>query len=182
LGGVIGVALVQAILLATLRSQLSTILTDQQLAAVLLSADYINLLPAEAAIQTRMVYADATNLEFKALLGFAIAALTSSFFVWRRNKVNFQEMEDERIAIKNGSGGGSVTDSEDPGSCKRPSSIEKRRLSFGDEKHHLGLRERGSSGIAWSLLSHPIPDSSLFHPSELSCPSCGYKLFDSSSV
>lgn len=123
------------------------------------------------------------------MMGFAIAALLTTFFVYRKDKLDFSAMEDERLALKNGTPlksqakkCDSVTDSEDSWSCRSSSSIDKRRISIDDEKHQMSLRERGGSKIAWSLLSHPIPDSNLFHPSELNCPNCGYKIFDSSSV
>jgi hypothetical protein len=102
LGGVIGIAIVQAILLSHLRSQLPSVLTPDQLSAVVTSTANISRLSGPVAELTRQIFGEAVNLEMKTATGFAGAALIASLFVWRKNKVDMHALEDARIALKSG--------------------------------------------------------------------------------
>jgi uncharacterized membrane protein YdcZ (DUF606 family) len=92
LGGVIGLAIVQATLIADLKSRLAGILTPQQLSGVLASTERIALLPPEEARITRHVYGEAANRQMRIVMGFAIAGLLVSLFGWRRHAVEFKDL------------------------------------------------------------------------------------------
>lgn len=85
LGGVIGLAIAQAVLYRSLRSKLGSILSPQQVAALLDSTGSISkFLPAQATA-TRQVYGDAFNLQMRIVTFIAAASVVSSCFAFRRH-------------------------------------------------------------------------------------------------
>lgn len=92
LGGIIGLAIVQAILISYLRSTLNSVLTPQQLESILASTTNIaSLSPATAAL-TRASYGDASNIQMRIVAGFGGASLLVSLFTWRRHVVPFADV------------------------------------------------------------------------------------------
>lgn len=96
LGGIIGLAVLQAFLLASLKSRLIGHLNPQQLAGILASAGSISKLPPEVAEMTRRVYGEVANKQFQIVLGFTAAALVASLCAWRRHAIEFSDVMRER--------------------------------------------------------------------------------------
>jgi hypothetical protein len=92
LGGIIGLAIVQAILLASLRASLGGVLTPSQLAAILSSSSNIASLPPAAAELTRAAYGDASNVQMRIVAGFGGASLLVGLCTYRRQKVSFADV------------------------------------------------------------------------------------------
>ncbi len=92
LGGVIGLAIAQAVLLSSVRSHLISVLTPSQLDLLLSSTTYIASLPPEVAQLTRQVYGDASNLQMRIIVGFAGASLIASLGAWRRHAVEYADI------------------------------------------------------------------------------------------
>lgn len=92
LGGIIGLSIVQAILISSLRSALSGVLTEQQLDSILSSATDIASLPPATALQTRAAYGNASNFQMRIVAGFAAASLLVSLLTWRRNVLQFSDV------------------------------------------------------------------------------------------
>jgi hypothetical protein len=88
LGGIIGLAIVQAILLSSLRSSL----TPSQLSSILSSTTNIASLSPEAAALTRAAYGGAMNVQMRIVAGFGGASLSVSLFTWRREVAEFAEV------------------------------------------------------------------------------------------
>ncbi|KAF4625107.1 hypothetical protein G7Y89_g13062 [Cudoniella acicularis] len=115
LGGVIGYAATQAVLNQDFRSKLIGILSAKELTAVLLSTSNISLLNPTNAALTREAYGHASNLQMRAVMGFALAAFVASLFAWQSKPQDLRELEAERIAIKEGK-------------SRRPASIIRSRV------------------------------------------------------
>jgi hypothetical protein len=92
LGGIIGLAIVQAILLASLRSALSALLTPPQLSSILSSTASIASLPPAAELLTRAAYGDASNVQMRIVAGFGGASLLVSLCTYRRERVEFADV------------------------------------------------------------------------------------------
>jgi len=92
LGGIIGLAIVQAILLASLRSDLSGVLTPSQLAEILSSSRNIASLPPATAQLTRAAYGHASNVQMRIVAGFGGASLLVGLCTYRRQKVKFADV------------------------------------------------------------------------------------------
>jgi hypothetical protein len=92
LGGVIGLAIAQALLISTVRSRLSSLLSPEQIQSVLESTERIRSLPAEEARMARMAYAEAGNQHMFLALGMAGASLLAAVFCWRKQRVEFRDL------------------------------------------------------------------------------------------
>lgn len=94
LGGIIGLAITEAVLLASLRSSapLGAALSPAQLADVLSSTGTIASLPPAAARLTRAAYGDASNVQMRIIAGFAGASLLVGLCTYRRRRVGFAEV------------------------------------------------------------------------------------------
>jgi hypothetical protein len=92
LGGIIGLAIVQAILLASLRASLGGVLTPSQLATILSSSSSIASLPPAAAQLTRAAYGDASNVQMRIVAGFGGASLLVGLCTYRRQKISFADV------------------------------------------------------------------------------------------
>jgi hypothetical protein len=92
LGGIIGLVIVQAILLATLRSSLSSVLTPSQLSSILSSTASIASLSPAAQQLTRAAYGDASNVQMRIVAGFGGASLLVSLFTYRKQRVGFADL------------------------------------------------------------------------------------------
>ncbi|RDL37716.1 MFS general substrate transporter [Venustampulla echinocandica] len=194
LGGVIGIAVVQAILSSHVRSSLPTFLNREQVEGILASTAYISRLDPHFEAATRAIYGEAVNLQMRTVTGFAAAAFVVSLFAYRKDRVDMNALEASRVAEKNGESpadlskttrGGSTLDIEQQergAHVERPARPGLRRRATSVAISADSRIERRSSGedsqwmpsnpTPWSLLSHPIPSSDLFP--ELACPRCGF--------
>ena len=91
-GGIIGLAVCQAVLLSHLKSHLLEHLTQQQLANILVSAAQINLLPPDVALTTRSVYGEASNSQMRVAMGVSVASFVAGLFIWRRHIIEFSQI------------------------------------------------------------------------------------------
>ena len=88
LGGVIGLALAQAILTRSLDSKLGSFLSSQQIAALLDSTRSMSDFSPAQAKSPLEVYGDAFNLQMRIVIFIAAASVVSSLFAFRRHPVS----------------------------------------------------------------------------------------------
>jgi hypothetical protein len=103
LGGVIGLAVVQAVLL----SHVTTALTKAgfppaKVTLILESTSNIASLDPASQTAARAAFGAAVNLQFRTITGFACASFGASLFVWRKNKIDMHALEAQRVAAKSG--------------------------------------------------------------------------------
>jgi hypothetical protein len=205
LGGVIGIAVVQAVMTSHVTHDLTKVIPPSQAESILVSTENIALLDPAARAATRAVFGAAINLQFRTITGFAAAAFGTSLFVWRKNKVDMHALEAQRVAAKSGqplpaAGAGDDNISQDV-EAQRCCSMDSRSLCSkgwdtessqtweAEAKQWQAEREGrsaayqsqwdiGGQSELWTLSNHPIPQGHLFHPAELSCPRCGYSMLD----
>ena len=91
LGGIIGLAIAQAILTRSLDSKLGSFLSTQQIATLLDSTESIFDFPAAQAKRTRQVYGDAFNLQMRIVTFIAAASVVSSICAFRRHPVSIAD-------------------------------------------------------------------------------------------
>ncbi|KAL4937317.1 hypothetical protein BDV06DRAFT_232667 [Aspergillus oleicola] len=89
LGGALGVAIATAILNSRLKGDLDSLLSQQELDAVLDSAQTIGSLRPSVQDTVRRVFGDAYNQQMKAAGGFSVAQLLVVVLVWKRKQVRF---------------------------------------------------------------------------------------------
>jgi hypothetical protein len=92
LGGIIGLAIVQAISISSLHTSLSPLLTEPQLTSILSSTYNIASLPPQVAQATRAAYGDAMNIQMRIISGFAGASLLVGLFAWRKEVISFEDV------------------------------------------------------------------------------------------
>ncbi|KAL8717592.1 MAG: hypothetical protein Q9225_005181, partial [Loekoesia sp. 1 TL-2023] len=105
LGGVVGIAIAQVVLSSTIRADLPSILTPEQIGELLESAASISKLVPEQIQEVRKVYGHAYNLQTRMVMYFAIASLVVSLLAFRRHprsfadagKVEEEYVEEERV-------------------------------------------------------------------------------------
>ena len=187
---------------------LSTVLPPAALKAVLISTDNIALLDPIMMEATRKVFGEAINLEFRVITGFAAASFGAVLFSYKKDKVDMVALEAQRVARQNGlpvpddaaataaGADGAENSSRDVGaqrccsvdgrdqqnwdaeSCQTWEGKEKAWEAETEHDFYKSKWDQGSQSELWSLTNHPIPQGNLFAPAELSCPRCGYSLFD----
>lgn len=163
LGGVIGIAVTQAILNNDFRSKLANHLTTAELSAVLLSTSNIRNLDPVNRDLTRVAYGQSSNLQMRVVMAFAGAAILTSLFAWQKAPLDRAAVEAERIAIR--AGQSSVTRNT---STASKSSVRSRIVANGLSGIDNGpsiVRRPAVRHVRKSLLAHQIPDSSLFSAS-----------------
>lgn len=96
LGGVIGLAIAQAILTRSLDSKLGSFLSSQQITALLDSTGSISDFSPAQAKSTRQVYGDAFNLQMRIVTFIAAASVVSSLFAFRRHPVSLKDRAREQ--------------------------------------------------------------------------------------
>ncbi|KAI4724574.1 MFS general substrate transporter [Aureobasidium sp. EXF-10728] len=102
LGGVIGLAVTQAILNGDFRSQLANFLSPGELKAVLLSTENIKKLSAAHKDLTCRAYGTSANMQMRVVTAFAGAAILTSIFAWQKAPRDRKALEAERIALQKG--------------------------------------------------------------------------------
>ncbi|KAK6072391.1 drug resistance transporter [Seiridium cupressi] len=94
LGGLIGVAIAQAVLSAQVSDGLSTVLSPDQLSAITQSPEAISQFSPSARRAIVKVYGDAFNLQTKIMIGLSAAGLMACLGAWRRTPTEFVEIKD----------------------------------------------------------------------------------------
>lgn len=102
LGGVIGLAVTQAILNDDFRSQLRTFLSGEDLKAVMLSTASIDKLSAAHRNLTCRAYGRSANSQMRVVTAFAGAAILTSMFAWQKAPRDRKALEAERVALQTG--------------------------------------------------------------------------------
>ncbi|KAM7204961.1 Major facilitator superfamily domain containing protein [Rhypophila sp. PSN 637] len=97
LGGLIGIAVGQALLNAQLTtSELTSVLSPEKLASLLKSTDAIEGFRPEEKDATARAYGEAFNTQNRVMLGFGAAGLLACLGAWKRKPVEFAEIEEKR--------------------------------------------------------------------------------------
>ncbi|KAK9414517.1 putative Efflux pump FUS6 [Seiridium unicorne] len=94
LGGLIGVAIAQAVLSAQVSDGLSMVLGPDQLSAITQSPEAISQFSPSARRAIVKVYGDAFNLQTKIMIGLSAAGLMACLGAWRRTPTEFVEIKD----------------------------------------------------------------------------------------
>ena len=102
LGGVIGLAVTQAILNDSFRSQLAKFLSNEELKAVMLSTVNISKLSAAHQDMTCHAYGRSANAQMRVVTAFAGAAILTSIFAWQKAPRDRKALEAERVALQTG--------------------------------------------------------------------------------
>lgn len=102
LGGVIGLAVTQAILNSDFKSQLAKFLSTEELKAVLLSTENIKSLSTAHRDMTCRAYGSSANSQMRVVTAFAGAAILTSIFAWQKAPRDRKALEAERVAIQKG--------------------------------------------------------------------------------
>ena len=103
LGGVIGLAITTTVLIASIKSQLNGILSEDQLNSLLQSTGSISGFSTTQTAATRLVYGNAFNLQMRIIMAFSIASLCISLFTYRRYPLSLQDWakkKEEYLATK----------------------------------------------------------------------------------
>ena len=87
MGGAIGAAIATSVLNSFVKSELSSVLSQEQLAAVLDSTGAIGGLPSPVVGTVRSVFGQGYNLQMKILAGFAAAQVPSALLMWRKEQI-----------------------------------------------------------------------------------------------
>ena len=186
-------------------TSLAAVLPPDSLQAVLISTSNIDLLVPAARDATRQVFGQAINMQFRVITGFSAAAFGAALFSYRRKRVDMNALEAKRIARQNGlpvpeDAAAAAADAEntsqdleaqrccsvdgrsqhgwDAESCQTWEGGEKQWEAETEHDFYKSKWDTGAQSEIWTLTNHPIPQSHLFHPAELSCPRCGYSLLD----
>ncbi|KAG9673376.1 MFS general substrate transporter, partial [Aureobasidium melanogenum] len=102
LGGVIGLAVTQAISNSDFRSQLADFLSAEELKAVLLSTENIKSLSAAHKNMACRAYGSSANFQMRVVTAFAGAAILTSIFAWQNAPRDRKALEAERVALQKG--------------------------------------------------------------------------------
>ncbi|CAD0090644.1 unnamed protein product, partial [Aureobasidium mustum] len=102
LGGVIGLAVTQAILNSDFKSQLAKFLSTEELKAVLLSTENIKSLSIAHRDMTCRAYGSSANSQMRVVTAFAGAAILTSIFAWQKAPRDRKALEAERVALQKG--------------------------------------------------------------------------------
>ncbi|OAQ57608.1 major facilitator superfamily transporter [Pochonia chlamydosporia 170] len=97
LGGLVGIAIGQAVISSRITSELGPVLGPDRLAAILQSITAIQMFPSDLANLVRESYGQSFSLQHKVMIGFAAAALLSCLAAWKHNFENMQELEKKRV-------------------------------------------------------------------------------------
>jgi hypothetical protein len=100
LGGVIGLAVTQAILNGDFRSQLANFLSTEELKAVMLSTENIKKLSAAHRAMTCRAYGSSANTQMRVVTAFASVAILTSIFAWQKAPRDRTALEAERVALQ----------------------------------------------------------------------------------
>jgi hypothetical protein len=167
LGGVIGLAVTQAILNGDFRSQLTKFLSTEELKAVMLSTENIKKLSAAHKDLTCRAYGGSANMQMRVVTAFAGAAILTSIFAWQRAPKDRKALEAERVALQTGhssqvelySTSGSLRsrsanttlDSSRPSQVQQRSSSETPVCSPGSSSPPYLTIPELDGGLSWAL-------------------------------
>jgi hypothetical protein len=134
LGGIIGLAIVQAVLISSLHTWLAPVLTPTELISIFSSTYNIPFLPAAAAAATRVAYGNAMNIQMRIACGFAGASLLAGLLAWRKEIITFDNIVNGKgpaslRATKETAGGITVRNEEENGDGARQNDAHN-----GDDK------------------------------------------------
>lgn len=93
LGGLVGIAVSQTILTGRVNTELRTILSQDQLAALFRTVESIKDFTADQAAEIRERYGWGFNLQFRVMMYFAIGCLIITLGCWIRNPMDVQARE-----------------------------------------------------------------------------------------
>ncbi|MCJ1349214.1 hypothetical protein MMC31_007450 [Peltigera leucophlebia] len=86
LGGAIGLGICTNILASKVKTDLSPVLSSEQLKAILLSFQLIEALGPAAQATVRTVYAEGYNLQMRVLIGISAAEVLATLMMWERKQ------------------------------------------------------------------------------------------------
>jgi hypothetical protein len=87
LGGALGLALVTAIMNSTLKSTLTNMLPQQQIALIFRTTQAIQDLPEPLRRAVREAFLDGYNTQLHILAGFAAAQVPATFLIWQKEQI-----------------------------------------------------------------------------------------------
>ena len=146
LGGVIGIAICQAILSSHVKHELVDVLSASQLAALLRSTtEMANLNPVQIKA-TREAYGRGFNLQTRIMMYFAAASLIISLASFKRHPSEIGEKETEDIDELKRAAGLTITEAESTGPGSRSgSSVELEGVS---QSRHLAVEDERVTSAA----------------------------------
>lgn len=86
-GGAVVISIITAVGNSWLKNTLSELLTSEQLGAVLRSTDFIKTFPLDLQSVVRGAFVDMFNLQMHIVLGFAVAAVFTTFIMWQKVQI-----------------------------------------------------------------------------------------------
>lgn len=86
-GGAVVISIITAVGNSWLKNTLSPLLAPEQLEAVLKSTHFIETFPSDLQSVTRGAFVDMFNLQMHIVLGFAVAAVFTTFLMWQRIQI-----------------------------------------------------------------------------------------------
>lgn len=138
LGGVIGIAICQAVLSSHVKNELVDVLDPNQLAALLRSAIEIAILNPVQITATREAYGRGFNIQTRIMMYFAAASFIISLASFKRHPSEIGEKETEDIDELKRAAGLTVAEEDSTGSGEsQPGS--------GSQSRHLGVGEPGTT-------------------------------------
>lgn len=143
LGGVIGLAVTQAILNGDFRSQLANFLSSEELRAVMLSTENIKKLSAAHRAMTCRAYGSSANTQMRVVTAFAGVAILTSIFAWQKAPRDRKALEAERVALQTGHPTSVELYSTSVASV---SSLRSRSVNTVSESSRPSMVQRRSSG------------------------------------
>ena len=134
LGGVIGIAICQAILSSHVKNELVDVLNPNQLAALLRSATEMAVLNPVQRTATREAYGRGFNLQTRIMMYFAAASFVISIASFKRHPSEIGEKETEDIDELKRAAGLTVAEENSTGSGESQpgSASQSRHLAVGE--------------------------------------------------
>jgi len=87
MGGAVFLAIASSVFLNFIRSNLASTLHPSQIDAVLKSTHAISALSLEDKVRVVEVLSKGYNLQFRILIGLAVAQFPSALLLWRKNQI-----------------------------------------------------------------------------------------------
>ncbi|KAI0156816.1 drug resistance transporter [Xylariaceae sp. FL1272] len=87
LGSSVVISISTAVGNSIVKGRLSGVLTNEQIQGIFVSSANINLLPPEQQKTVRRQFVDSFNVEFRIVLGFAVASLLTIALLWKKKQI-----------------------------------------------------------------------------------------------
>ena len=87
LGGAVGLAIVTTVMNSYIKGHLADVLSPDQVDSVLKSTENIAKLPPLLGEAARQVYAHASNVQVKILIGFCAGQIPAAGLLWQRKQI-----------------------------------------------------------------------------------------------